>query len=108
MVMENQDNRDIDVSFIIPLLNEKESLEELSERIIGVMRSQRLSYEMIFVDDGSSDGSAELLENLSKKHPEITLVSMKRNFGKSNALMVGFNLAIGKRAVTMDAPKFLL
>ena len=67
------------------------------------MRSQRLSYEMIFVDDGSSDGSAELLENLSKKHPEITLVSMKRNFGKSNALMVGFNLAIGKRAVTMDA-----
>lgn len=101
--MEDQDSQNLDVSFIIPLLNEKESLEELTERIIKVMDVQGLSYEIIFVDDGSSDGSAELLMDLSKKDPSIILVSMKRNFGKSNALMVGFNLAKGERAITMDA-----
>ena len=93
----------LDVSIVIPLLNEVESLDELHTRITTVMEATKLSFEIIFIDDGSSDGSAAALESISKADQRVNAIILKRNFGKSNALMVGFGLARGNVAVTMDA-----
>lgn len=93
-----------DLSFVIPLLNEEESLRELYQRITAVMTDISLSYEVIFVDDGSTDGSGAVLRSLAENNPErVMVITLKRNYGKSNALMVGFDHARGARAVTMDA-----
>jgi len=93
----------MDISLVIPLLNEEESLQELSDWIARVMQANGYSYEVIFIDDGSKDGSWKKIEELIAKNPHIKGIKFRRNYGKSAALNVGFEAASGAVVITMDA-----
>ncbi len=93
----------MNLSIVIPLLNEKDSLKELHHWIDWVMQSNGFSFEVIFIDDGSTDGSWELISSLSKTHSEVKGIRFLRNFGKSQALHAGFAIAQGDVVITMDA-----
>lgn len=93
----------MDLSIVVPLYNEVESLPELINWISRVLRSEQLDYEIILVDDGSSDGSWKLIEVLKRKYPEIYGIKFRRNYGKSAALNVGFTAATGDVVITIDA-----
>ncbi|MBO7366479.1 MAG: glycosyltransferase family 2 protein [Bacteroidales bacterium] len=92
-----------DISVIVPLLNEKESLPELTSWIERVMKEHGWSYEIIMVDDGSRDGSWDTIMELAASNPDIHGISFRRNYGKSAALFCGFKEASGRVVVTMDA-----
>jgi len=96
-------NTETDISVVVPLYNEAESLPELTEWIRKVMRENGFSYEIILVDDGSVDGSWQVIQDLKKGHGEIHGIRFRRNYGKSAALNVGFAAAGGEVVVTMDA-----
>lgn len=93
----------MDISVIIPLLNEEESLPELHQWIVKVMAENKFSYEIIFIDDGSKDRSWQVIEDLSKSNPHTKAIKFRRNYGKSPALFVGFEAAEGDVVITMDA-----
>ncbi len=93
----------MDISVIIPLYNEDESLKELNDWIVRVMLSNNFSYEIIYIDDGSSDNSWKEIEKLSAENKNIKGIKFRRNYGKSAALNRGFNAAIGDVVITMDA-----
>lgn len=93
----------MDISVVIPLLNEDESLPELSEWIVRVMNTNNFSYEIIFIDDGSKDKSWKVIESLSSDNHNIKGIKFRRNYGKSAALNVGFREAVGDVVITMDA-----
>lgn len=93
----------MDISIIIALLNEEESLPKLVEWIDSVMKKNSYSYEMIMVDDGSTDSSWEIIKSLKTKYPNISGIKFRRNHGKSAALQVGFQEAKGEVVITMDA-----
>lgn len=94
----------MDLSIVIPLYNEEESLPELYQWIERVVTSAGLSYEVIFVDDGSTDKSWQVITQLSNEHPDhVRGASFRRNYGKSPALNTGFGMANGNVVITMDA-----
>ena len=93
----------MNLSIIIPLLNEEESLQELHNWIVSVMKSNNYSYEVIFIDDGSTDKSWEIIEQLSSENSNIKGIRFLRNYGKSQALHAGFAKAQGDIVITMDA-----
>ncbi|MEJ6791789.1 MAG: glycosyltransferase family 2 protein [Lacinutrix sp.] len=93
----------MDISVVIPLLNEQESLTELHDWIAKVMQSNRFSYEILFIDDGSNDGSWETIERLTKLDHNVKGIRFLKNFGKSQALHAGFEKAQGDVIITMDA-----
>jgi glycosyltransferase involved in cell wall biosynthesis len=93
----------MNISIVIPLLNEEESLEELYDWIAKVMQSNRYLYEIIFIDDGSTDTSWNVIENLSLKDECVKAIRFQKNYGKSQALDAGFELATGNVVITMDA-----
>ncbi len=93
----------MDISVIIPLYNEAESLPELHAWIKRVMDANNFSYEIIFVNDGSTDTSWQVIEGLSTQHPEVKGIKFRRNYGKSPALFCGFRRAQGDVVITMDA-----
>ena len=93
----------MDLSVVIPLYNEEESLPELFAWIQRVMKENRFSYEVIFVNDGSTDRSWNVIEELAAKHPEAKGIKFRRNYGKSPALYCGFEKAQGEVVITMDA-----
>lgn len=93
----------MDISLVIPLYNEAESLPELEAWIRRVMQAHGFSYEIIFVNDGSTDGSWEVIEELSKHNPAVRGVKFRRNYGKSPGLQCGFERAQGDVVITMDA-----
>jgi glycosyltransferase involved in cell wall biosynthesis len=93
----------MDLTLVIPLLNEEESLPELAAWIERVMNTHHFSYEVIMVDDGSTDGSWEVIENLRKNNHHIKGIRFQRNYGKSAALNEGFKAATGEVVITMDA-----
>lgn len=93
----------MDLSLVIPLKDEEESLPELSEWISRVMNANNYSYEIIFVDDGSTDNSWKIIEELSNKNPNIKGIKFQRNYGKSAGLNEGFRAAQGDVIITMDA-----
>jgi glycosyltransferase involved in cell wall biosynthesis len=93
----------MNISVVIPLLNEQESLNELHDWIAKVMQSNRFSYEIIFIDDGSTDNSWKTIEALSQKDSNVKGIRFLRNFGKSQALHAGFEKAKGDVVITMDA-----
>ena len=93
----------MNLSILIPLLNEEESLHELYTWIIKVVQSHNYSYEIIFLDDGSTDNSWGLIEGFSKENPNVKGVRFMKNFGKSQALHAGFAKAQGDVIITMDA-----
>src|SRR5579872_4552355 len=93
----------MDISVVVPLYNEVESLPELTSWINTVMLANRFSYEIILVDDGSTDGSWEMINKLRANNPAIKGIKFRRNYGKSAALNVGFGAAKGNVVITMDA-----
>lgn len=93
----------MDISLVIPLFNEDESLPELSDWIARVMQANNFSYEIIFVDDGSTDNSWQVIEELRAKNPNIKGIKFQRNYGKSAGLNEGFRAAEGEVVITMDA-----
>ena len=93
----------MDLSVVIPLYNEKESLTELHAWIKRVTEEANMSYEVIFVDDGSNDGSWQVLEDLQREYPAVKGIKFRRNYGKSPALFCGFKAAQGDVVITMDA-----
>ena len=93
----------LDISVIVPLFNEEESLPELHEWIKRVMDEHQFTYEVIFVNDGSTDGSWNVIERLAQQYPEVHGIKFRRNYGKSPALYHGFEKAQGEVVITMDA-----
>ena len=93
----------MNLSIIIPLLNEQESLPELHQWIVRVMTAHHYSYEVIFIDDGSTDDSWKIIEQLSQENSNVKGIRFMRNFGKSQALHAGFAKAQGDVIITMDA-----
>ena len=93
----------MNISVVIPLFNEEESIKELSTWIVEVMKKNKFSYEIIFIDDGSDDTSWEEIERLNSKNSNIKGVKFRRNYGKSAALNIGFLKAKGDVVITMDA-----
>lgn len=95
--------RNPDISVVVPLYNEAESLPELAEWIDRVARSNGLSYELLLIDDGSNDDSWAVIEKLKERFPALRAIRFARNYGKSAALYCGFAAACGEVVVTMDA-----
>ncbi len=93
----------MDISVVIPLLNEDESLKELYDWIVNVLQSNHFSYEIIFIDDGSTDNSWKIIDELSQKDHNVKGIRFVKNFGKSQALHAGFKHATGNVVITMDA-----
>ncbi len=93
----------MDISIVIPLFNEEESLPELAGWIDKVMRENNFSYEIIMIDDGSKDNSWQVVEDLQSKNPLIKGIKFRRNYGKSAALYCGFDIVQGDVVITMDA-----
>ena len=93
----------MDISVVIPLFNEAESLPELFDWIERVMKANGFSYEIIFVNDGSTDNSWEVIEQLQQRSPYVHGIKFRRNYGKSPALHCGFKRAEGDVVITMDA-----
>jgi glycosyltransferase involved in cell wall biosynthesis len=93
----------MDISIVIPLLNEEESLPELASWISRVMDENKFSYEVLFVDDGSKDKSWAMIESLTASNPCLKGIKFRRNYGKAAALNIGFAQAAGDVVITMDA-----
>ena len=93
----------MNISVVIPLLNEQDSLNELHDWIANVMQSNLFSYEIIFIDDGSTDNSWKTIKHLAKKDTNVKGIRFLKNFGKSQALHAGFEKAQGDVVITMDA-----
>ncbi|TWO31957.1 glycosyltransferase [Seonamhaeicola sediminis] len=93
----------MNISVVIPLLNEQDSLKELHDWIAKVMQSNHFSYEIIFIDDGSTDDSWKIISNLATKNKGVKGIQFLKNFGKSQALHAGFEKAQGDVVITMDA-----
>lgn len=91
------------ISIVVPLFNEEESLEPLYNEIMKVVKSINIDYELIFVDDGSTDKSLEKLREINRKDNKVRFLSFRKNYGKSAALNVGFQKAHGDAVITMDA-----
>lgn len=96
------DQPKIDISFVLPVYNEVGSLEQLYEKITATMQDREESYELVFVDDGSTDGSTALLERLHTQDPRLRVIQFRKNFGKSAAYSAGFEHARGEVVITMD------
>ena len=93
----------MDISIVIPLLNEEESLIELSQKIDFVLSKRSFQYETIFIDDGSNDKSWSIIEKIAANNSNVKGIKFLRNFGKSQALHAGFNACVGNIVFTMDA-----
>lgn len=92
----------VDVSVVVPVLNEEGSVEELSRQVAEVLSAIGRSYEILFVDDGSTDGTPQAVRRAREKDGRVKLIRLRRNFGKAAALSAGFDHAVGAIVVTMD------
>ncbi|HEX3131802.1 MAG TPA: glycosyltransferase family 2 protein [Thermoanaerobaculia bacterium] len=93
---------EVDVSVLVPVLNEAETVEELARRVADVLEGMGRTFEIIFVDDGSSDGTPARVRQARERDPRVKLVRLRRNFGKAAALSAGFDHSNGRIIVTMD------
>src|SRR6185369_7425979 len=91
------------ISVVIPVFNEEESLDAFYEELMQVVPDLDSKYEVIFVDDGSKDGSLEILKGFAAKNKHVEVFSFRRNFGKAEALTFGFSKAEGDYIITLDA-----
>ena len=97
------ETKQIDLSVIIPLFNEEESLRELHQRIVDAVQANGLTYEIIFINDGSTDNSWEVIKEIAQSDDNVHGICFRRNYGKSPALFKGFEKAQGRVVITMDA-----
>ena len=93
----------MDLSLVIPLYNESESISELNKKIESILSTSKLSYEILYVDDGSKDDSWKKIIDISKRNPNTHGLRFLKNYGKSMALSAGFSYAKGSVVITMDA-----
>ena len=100
--MGNSDQLNIDCSVVVPLYNEADVIEELCQRLTATMDETGLSYELILVDDGSTDNTLQLLKDIANKDSKIIVVELRRNFGQTPALAAGFDMAKGLIIISMD------
>ena len=91
------------ISIVVPLYNEDESLPELHDWIVKVMNANNFTYEIVFVDDGSKDKSWQVVETLAARNSAVRGIKFRRNYGKSAALQTGFEACMGDVVITMDA-----
>ena len=101
--MGNRQNQKKDLSVIIPVFNEQESLNQLYARLKQIMEGLGKQYEIIFVDDGSSDDSFSALKGLHSGDKAVKVIQFRKNYGKASALSAGFKHAVGDVIITMDA-----
>ncbi len=94
-----------DLSLVIPVFNEVDNIAPLFQEIVAALAARPLHYELIFVDDGSSDGSFEALSDLARQDARVVVIRFRRNFGQTAAFAAGFNYARGRVVVTMDADR---
>ncbi len=92
----------LDISVVVPVYNEEESLPQLVEQLLNVLRPTEESFELVLVNDGSSDKSAEVLSHLSRDIPELVCVLLRKNYGQTAAMAAGFDVAIGDVVVSLD------
>lgn len=95
----------VDLTLIIPVLNEVENLRPLVQEIVATLDNEPLNYEVIFIDDGSNDGSYEMMEKLHREYPQVGAIRFRRNFGQTAAFAAGFDFAQGQVIVTIDADR---
>jgi dolichol-phosphate mannosyltransferase len=95
----------VNYSIVIPLKNEKENVEPLTQEVLAVMRGLSASFEIIYVNDGSTDGTAEKLKDLKETIPEIRIITLDKNYGQSSAFDAGFRAAKGTFVITMDGDR---
>ena len=93
---------ELDVSVLVPVIDEAATVEELAERVAAVLDRLGRSFEIIFIDDGSRDGTPERIRQARARDPRVKLVRLRRNFGKAAALSAGFDHSLGRIVVTMD------
>ena len=93
----------MDLSIVIPLLNEEQNLQELHRRLTAALVSLRLNYEIIMIDDGSTDGSFQILRKLQEEDPYLKVIKLRRNFGQHPATFAGFEHARGQIVISMDS-----
>lgn len=93
----------VDLSVVVPVFNEEENLPILISKLVKVLDPLGVSYEMVFVDDGSSDGSRRILKEIASQHPSLRIIGFKENRGLSAALLAGMREAQGKKIVTLDS-----
>tara|TARA_Y100000034_G_scaffold25723_1_gene30607 strand:- start:13585 stop:14520 length:936 start_codon:yes stop_codon:yes gene_type:complete len=93
----------MDISIVLPTYNEEESVKQLYDELTDVMQRMKRKYELIFIDDGSTDTTHRALTEIAGKDPHVVIVKLRKNFGQTPALMAGFNHATGKILVTLDA-----
>ncbi len=92
----------MELSVVIPIYNEEENVEELHKRLTEILNKLQISYEIIYVDDGSTDNTLKILENIQKSDPHVVVLSFRRNFGQTAAFAAGFDFARGNIVITMD------
>lgn len=102
-ISEHEDRSSVEISVVLPLYNEEQNLEPLYREIVEALRKMGRTYEIIFINDGSTDGSVAILEELSIVDPHVMVIHLRRNFGKAVALSTGFKEALGDIVITMDA-----
>jgi glycosyltransferase involved in cell wall biosynthesis len=102
-IINDTSKRPYDVSVIVPFLNERESLPQLYREVVEAMKPTGKAYEIVFVDDGSTDKSSEYIEGLAKADPGVKLIKFTRNFGQTAAMAAGFRYAKGRVYVAIDA-----
>src|SRR4030042_706079 len=92
----------MDISVVIPVYNESENISPLSSELKSVLSGLNKDYEMIFINDGSSDGTLQVLKNIHSENPKVKIIDLNKNFGQTAAISAGFNFAKGKIVITMD------
>ena len=90
------------LSIVIPLFNEEESVEELADELIGILSVMGEPYEVVFIDDGSSDSTVERLRKICARNESVRVIRFPRNFGQTSAIQAGFEAAAGEIVITMD------
>ena len=101
--MDNCKNRtNVDCSVVVPFYNEANSINELYERLTKTMRESAMGYELIFVDDGSSDNTLQILKDIARRDDKVVVIELCRNFGQTSALAAGFDTAKGRIIISMD------
>ncbi|MGK7930556.1 MAG: glycosyltransferase family 2 protein, partial [Microcystaceae cyanobacterium] len=100
--IDNHRNDDVYISVIVPIFNEVKNLSILIEKIAEVLKNHQLGYEIICIDDGSQDGSAELLKELANYRNDLSAIIFRRNYGQTPAMSAGFRYAKGQVLVTLD------
>ena len=101
--LSSVNKKEIPLSIVVPLYNEAESIPELHSQICAVCEKNKIPFEIIYVDDGSTDNSFNILKEIHKKDSRAKIIQFRKNFGKSEAISAGFSASIGKMVVTMDA-----